>query len=83
LIIDNHSSINKKSASGGFFVDYQFFAIPYGISAKKRARLTACAIWRWCVAQAPVFFLGRILPVPEVKCRRISVSLKSIVWMFF
>ena len=46
------------------------------------ARFTSREIMRWCFAQLPVFFLGRILFCPLVKRRKNSVSWKVISFKF-
>ncbi len=79
--------LSKNPRESGFF-DNMFkcfcvYAIFYGNNAKNLARLTAWAICRWCLAQEPVFFLGRIFPVPEVNLCKVSVSLKLTCLTFF
>src|SRR5690606_1947023 len=56
-------------------VDQALWLSVYGISARKRARLTAVANWRWYLALVPVTRLGTILPVSVRFWRRVLRSL--------
>ncbi|MNN82569.1 hypothetical protein D3C81_1995160 [compost metagenome] len=47
----------------------------YGIRARKRARLTAVASWRWYLDLVPVTRLGTILPFSVRYWRRVLRSL--------
>ena len=58
--------------------NYSPVFVCYGSKAKNLARFTSRATILWCVAHTPVFFLGLIFPMPEVKCCSVSVSLKLI-----
>src|SRR5690606_35057675 len=56
-------------------VDQALWLSVYGISARKRARLTAVASWRWYFDLVPVTRDGTILPVSVRYWRRVLRSL--------